>query len=44
MKDTNGGKPNNFGYKLGYLLGIIMWACLTSIIIAATIKLIIWIL
>lgn len=43
MKEVDSDKTKKFGYILGYLFGIVIWACLTAFIIAATIKLIIWI-
>lgn len=43
MKEVDRDKANKFGYTLGYMFGVVVWACLTAFIIAATIKLIIWI-
>ena len=43
MKEVDSDKTKKFGYNLGYLFGVVVWACLTALVIAATIKLIIWI-
>lgn len=34
---------NNWGYKLGYALGTVLYGCIAAALIAVTIKFIFWI-